>query len=227
METKCDNESNETVPQSDDTNGEPKQEMSKKQMKRLQRHQKWLDSRPEKRRQEKERKKLKAKRLREEGVEVMSRTALKKQYIPMSSSKCKVSVCIDCDFEDYMEEKDMKKLVKQIGRCYAFNRHSSAPVQLYITSVVSKVREVLTKCQPGFTNWDAVCLDSHWTQVFTDKSKIIYLTSDSEDVIPDPKDIVAANDYVFIIGGLVDHNKYKGLSVPYRQAVRHSVRSEG
>ncbi|XP_054153251.1 tRNA methyltransferase 10 homolog A-like [Oppia nitens] len=197
--------------------------LSKRKMKRLIKQQKWLESRPEMRKKEKEKKKMKIKKLREEGVEI-NRVVVKKQLIPMSSSNCKVCICIDCHFEQYMDERDMKKLVKQIGRCYAVNRHSSSPTQLYITSITSKIKEVFEKSQPGFTNWDAICLDKHWTQVFDDKqTKVIYMTSDSEHTIPDPKVICDANDFVFIIGGLVDHNRHKGLC--HRLAVEKSCKT--
>ncbi|CAG2169048.1 unnamed protein product [Oppiella nova] len=236
------------------TSDDTQRVMSKNQMKKLLRHKKWLETRPERRRQEKERKKLKAKKLREEGIEMKSRSALRKQWIPMSESKCKlreegiemksrsalrkqwipmseskckVSVCIDCDFEDYMEDNDMKKLVKQIGRCYAFNRHSSAPVQLYITSIKSKIKEAFVRSQPGFANWDAICVDRHWSEVFADKQKVIYLSSDSEDIIPEPNSICESNDYVFVIGGLVDHLSVFPNTVANRQVVRHFVPSEG
>ena len=203
-------------------NSDSTQTMSKRQIKRLMRNQKWLEAKPERRRREKEKKKLKRKKLKEEGIE-QSRSERKNQLIPMIESKCKVKVCIDCDFSDFMNDNEIKKLVKQIGRCYAVNRHSSAPVQLYITSITGKVRDTFLKCQSGFVNWDAICLESHWSQVFDDKTKIIYLTSDSQDLIPDPKDICKTNDLVFIIGGLVDHNRHKGLC--YRLAIEKDVRN--
>ena len=203
-------------------NSDNLQSMSKKQMKRFLRNKKWLESRPERKRLEKEKKKMKLKKLRDEGIEV-KRSALKRQLCPMSDSKCKVKVCIDCDFSDYMNDNEMKKLVKQIGRCYAVNRHSSAPVQLYITSIRDKIKDLFAKIQSGYVNWDLICTQSHWTQLFDDKNKIIYLSSDSQDLIPEPKHICQTNDYVFIIGGLVDHNRHKGLC--HRLAIEKSVQT--
>ncbi|VDI70122.1 tRNA (guanine9-N1)-methyltransferase [Mytilus galloprovincialis] len=39
-----------------------------------------------------------------------------------------------------------------------------------------------------------------------DKDKIIYLSGDSPNVLEDLSD-----DHAYIIGGLVDHNQYKGM----------------
>ncbi|CAG2161456.1 unnamed protein product [Oppiella nova] len=92
-EQTIDNTINDTT--GNTTSDDTQRVMSKNQMKKLLRHKKWLETRPERRRQEKERKKLKAKKLREEGIEMKSRSALRKQWIPMSESKCKVSVLFE------------------------------------------------------------------------------------------------------------------------------------
>jgi tRNA (guanine9-N1)-methyltransferase len=196
--------------------------MSKKQLKRLERNKKWLESKPERKKRDKEKRKLKLEQLRASGLEIISRKAIKSKLVSMNDSKCKVSLCIDCDFEDYMNENDIKKLVKQIGRCYAVNKHNERPVQLFITSVCNRIKDRFMKSQSGYGNWDANVLSQHWTQVFNDNTKIIYLTSDSENVIPNCDQICLSNDLVFIIGGLVDHNRYKGLC--HGIALSHGVR---
>ena len=40
-------------------------------------------------------------------------------------------IAIDLSFNDLMNNKDIRKLGKQIGWCYQVNRRSSHPVQVY------------------------------------------------------------------------------------------------
>lgn len=90
----------------------------------------------------------------------------------------------------------------------------------------------MERYQHGFTNWDAICTEKHWKDVFSTKTKdseddpeksslsekIIYLSGDSPDMVSDCEAIQASNDGVFIIGGLIDHNRHKGLALGRAQA---------
>ena len=53
-----------------------------------------------------------------------------------------------------------------------------------------------------FTSWDP----RHLTEIYP-KEKIVYLTSESENVLEDVVD-----DKVYVIGGIVDHNRLKGIT---------------
>ena len=53
-----------------------------------------------------------------------------------------------------------------------------------------------------FTSWDP----RHLTEIYP-KEKIVYLTSESENVLDDVVD-----DKVYVIGGIVDHNRLKGIT---------------
>ena len=53
-----------------------------------------------------------------------------------------------------------------------------------------------------FTSWDP----RHLTEIFP-KEKIVYLTSESDNVLEDVVD-----DKVYVIGGIVDHNRLKGIT---------------
>lgn len=117
-----------------------------------------------------------------------------------------------------------------LSRCYSINRSSTQPVQLYITSVTGRVKQFLEKNQSGYTKWDAIVSEKHWLDVFkaeveVEKSKgevgrpknlansIIYLTADSSELVPDCAEIRERNNNIFVIGGLIDHNRHKGLAL--------------
>lgn len=53
-----------------------------------------------------------------------------------------------------------------------------------------------------FTSWDP----RHLTEIYP-KEKIVYLTSESDNVLDDVVD-----DKVYVIGGIVDHNRLKGIT---------------
>lgn len=81
--------------------------------------------------------------------------------------------------------------------------------------------------QQGFVNWDANCTEKHWTEMFQDEDKlnknIIYLTGDSPNNIPDTSTIQQQNSNIFIIGGLIDHNRHKeaALEIAKKYQVKH------
>lgn len=91
------------------------------------------------------------------------------------------------------------------------------PLQLYLTSLTGPILGGLTSKQPGFTNWDLFREEKHYLDVFSEHKKkgtLIFLSSDSPNVLPDSEIIRKRGDeYVYIIGGLVDHNVYKGLTL--------------
>lgn len=147
----------------------------------------------------------------------------------MADSGCKLTVTIDLSFDDLMIDKDVAKLIKQILRCYTLNRRASAPMQFSLTSFEGKSKQEMEK-HNGYEHWDVskcffVCFfkliiqealfTNFWSlsqvrfcsESYLDtypRDKIIYLTSESENVIEELE-----LDAVYVIGGLVDHNSQK------------------
>ena len=74
----------------------------------------------------------------------------------MSTSSCRVSVVIDCNWEHLMELKDVQKLAKQIQYAYTTNRRLAEPLQFIVTSLRegSMLKEKLDKDYAGYKNWD-------------------------------------------------------------------------
>lgn len=134
----------------------------------------------------------------------------------MASSKCKQRVAFDLSYfnENLMRYIDMRMCIKQIHRCYSENRKLKDPLQFHVTSVTGKGKEILA-LNIGYENWDVNLHDKSFLEVFP-KEEIVYLTSESENVIDTLDD-----SKVYIIGGLLDHNSLKGLS--YKRAVACNI----
>jgi len=176
--------------------------LSKRQMKREQKKENWLKKLPEKRQQEREKKKQRKRQLAEAGIVSTSRKKLKCNK--MCDSKCKVNVVIDCSFDEYMGEKDINRLVSQIQYSYSANRRAENPVQLYATSVSSKTKTRLESVG-DYRGWDVYFKDESYSEVFG-LENVVYLSSDSPNVLTELEEGKA-----YVIGGLVDHNRQKGL----------------
>ncbi|XP_060593069.1 tRNA methyltransferase 10 homolog A-like [Ruditapes philippinarum] len=177
--------------------------LSKSQMKKQLKKQKWEQVKSAKRKAEKQRQKARKQACRERGEDV-GPTRKKLRHNKMSKSNCRVKVVVDCDFDDYMAEKDIKMLVKQIQYSYSANRRAENPLQFYCCGVTGKTRQRLESIG-DYKGWDIIFSGESYIEKF-EKSSIVYLSSESENILHTLED-----DKVYIIGGLVDHNHHKGL----------------
>ncbi|XP_035743621.1 tRNA methyltransferase 10 homolog A-like isoform X2 [Vespa mandarinia] len=177
--------------------------LSKRQLKRAKKTEKWLERKNEKRRLERAKAREKRAFARANNIDLgPSRKALKRST--MAESSCKLTVTIDLSFDDLMIDKDIAKLIKQILRCYTLNRRAIAPLQFSLTSFNGKSKKEMEK-HNGYEHWDVKFELDSYMDIYP-KDKIVYLTSESENVI-DRLD----HSCIYVIGGLVDHNCHKGL----------------
>ncbi|MEE6460605.1 hypothetical protein FKM82_001033 [Ascaphus truei] len=184
--------------------------MSKRQMKKLLKQKQWDDQR-ELRKQKRKEKRQKRKQERQTQVEQNTdgntRKLIRREIQPST-----LRLLIDCSFDSLMALKDVKKLNKQIQRCYAENRRAIHPVQLYLTSHGGQLKSNMDEYDKGWTNWKDIHIKSeHYTDLMKTED-LVYLTSDSPDVLSELDETKA-----YIIGGLVDHNHHKGIT--YNQAL--------
>ena len=116
-----------------------------------------------------------------------------------------IQVVVDCDFDSYQTEKELTSLKQQLIYCYAENKRSDNPLNLILTGMSADLQSSLQKVSS--CNWNLPIHSDSYLSLF-DKSKLIYLTADSENFIDafDP-------EYVYIIGGIVDHNRHKELTL--------------
>jgi len=119
-------------------------------------------------------------------------------------------VCLDCNWNDQMTFKELSSLAKQIRFCYAKNRITDTSVNFSVSGLSGTVQEVLSRVE-GRDKWSergTTCSEEDLINVHPDKSKLIYLTSDSNNVLE-----TLENDKVYVIGGIVDRNRLKRATI--------------
>ena len=101
----------------------------------------------------------------------------------------------------------MDGLLLQVMYCYAANNRAEHPCRLTLTGCQGEVLEQLQKLS-GFENWRIHRSTEPYLDVFADqKDKLVYLTADSSNLIENLE-----SDKIYIIGGLVDRNRYKDVT---------------
>jgi len=191
------------------------QTFSRRQQKKLLKRQKWLESKPERKALEKEKRKAKlAKRKAEEPDRPTyseSRKRINNSYV--KKEKSPINVVFDMGFGDKMNQRDRGKCLKQILHCYSLNRRFDHPMNLHVTNFNGVMKEEMSR-NNGYENWDIQFHEKSHTDVFMDdkqpetsKKNIVYLSSESENVISGEFE----PDKTYVIGALVDHNLHKGL----------------
>ncbi|CAH1397383.1 unnamed protein product [Nezara viridula] len=178
-------------------------ELSKRARKRLLKKEKWLKYKPIKRAKERAKIKKRKEEAKRNNVKLGPTRKELKQH-KMSLSSCKVRVLLDFSFDDLMNEKDLHKCINQFSHCYAINRRCLNPLQLYVANFKGKAKDIIQK-NNGYNNWDVNFHTEDYCDIFK-KEELVYLTSDSENVIES-----LDTSKVYIIGALVDHNSQKGL----------------
>lgn len=190
--------------------------MSKRQLKMQKRREEWLTRKAERRKLQKEKRKEQHRRKLETGVDVgPTRKALKRNT--MKNSRCKITIAVDLSFDDLMSEKDINKLSQQVQYCYSLNRRAPDPIQLHLTSLGAKTQQRLDHIG-DYAGWDINISKESYAEVFG-KDNIVYLTSESPNVLE-----TLEPSKVYVIGGLVDHNHYKGhcFTVAQQNGICHA-----
>ncbi|KAL6118924.1 trmt10a [Pungitius sinensis] len=177
------------------------QTISKRQMKKLLKQQKWEDERELRKKKRKERKQQR----REGGGGGEAQNARKRLRRELTPSSLRLVV--DCSFDSLMLIKDIRKLHRQVQRCYAENRRALHPVQFYLTSLGGQLKQCLDEKDKGWVNWKDITIKTeHYSEVVA-QEELVYLTSDSPNVLEE-----LDHKKAYVIGGLVDHNHHKGIT---------------
>ncbi|XP_038215850.1 tRNA methyltransferase 10 homolog A [Zerene cesonia] len=200
----------------DDEGNELPRPFNKNQMRKWLKKVRWEKHKAEKRSKEKARAKERKREARAANIDLgPNRKMLKK--MKLEKVKKNITIIIDLSFDHLMIEKDRYKVIKQLLRCYSINRRSEAPLQFHVTSFGEKAKIDISR-HNGYENWDIGYHEKSYLELFP-KEKLVYLSSESENVIEQFEE-----DTYYIIGGLVDHNKHKGLchKLAVDQGIRHA-----
>ncbi|XP_043659147.1 tRNA methyltransferase 10 homolog A [Drosophila teissieri] len=183
--------------------------LSKNQLKKQRKLAEFAELRKLRREREREKKKQKRREAKELGLPLRtgpSRKELKKRQVA-EGGESGLSVAIDLDYDDLMQERDIAKCVKQCLRIYTINRRSPQPGKLHFTGIRRNghIHESFKK-NDGWENWHVQYhFDRGHADVF-DRSQLVYLTCESDRVLDKLQP-----GCTYVIGGLVDHNHFKGL----------------
>lgn len=238
--------------------------MSKNAIKRLRRQEKWEAGKDARRKRRKEKRhELRSRRREERDALVAQGIDPAAQLVPRPPSELvPVALVLDCDFEQYMADKERISLASQLTRSYSDNKQARYKVHLWLSGwkgkLVERFRDVLDDQQK---NWKGVtfvegdfvqCAELSQRQLGENSGRalppalqrrgpdeqpassdprpeaepepreehrnIVYLTADSPHTL---SRLEAGATY--IIGGLVDKNRMKGLC--YKLARERGIRT--
>jgi tRNA (guanine9-N1)-methyltransferase len=181
--------------------------MSKRAVKRLLKQELWEATKDERRQAFKDKKKRKReedRKLIEQGL--LEPRASPKRIKPEEQEWSKMNVVIDCEFNSYMVEKEINSMQTQIMRCYSANKSSKHPCPMTVTSFGGDLEAVFDKKTPSKAQWKGIDFVSESYLDKFDKDKLVYLSADSDNVAHELDE-----SKVYIIGGIVDKNRHKGL----------------
>ncbi|GFS82304.1 hypothetical protein NPIL_576811 [Nephila pilipes] len=187
--------------------------MSKSKLKKLEKRRRWLEMKPLLKAKEKQKRKLKIQEAKKAGRDLGPSRKFLKSF-KMSDSTCKLKICLDLSLAEVMTSAEFSKTFKQIHRCYSINRRAPSPLQLHITGYSDATKQLMSNMS-GCFNWDVNFNSSPHTEIFP-KEHIIYLTSDSPNVIEE-----LDHDKIYVIGALVDHNRLKNIC--YNKATEEGI----
>jgi tRNA (guanine9-N1)-methyltransferase len=247
-------------------NGSAEPKLSKNQLKKQRRHDRWEAGREDRKVKRKEKNKEKKERRREEWAQMPpdengNRPRPPPSRAPRHSAgpgkQVPITVVFDCDFEELMFDNELKSLGLQITRCYSDNRKAQFRTHLALSSFGGKMKErfdgILAK---QYTSWkgfqffeeDFVAVGEkakNWmtgpkggavagalktstegeqsgtqeeTEQAAEEGEIVYLSSESDNVLTHLKP-----HSTYIIGGLVDKNRHKGIC--HKRAVERGIKT--
>lgn len=128
------------------------------------------------------------------------------------SLECGQRILVDLDFVDLMTPSEVRSIVHQMLFCYGANAKAENPCHLMLTSVTGIMKESMARQIPTYTCWSATVSPLNYLELLKNKDDLVYLTADSDTEIK-----ALDSSKVYIVGGLVDRNRHKGVCLKKAQ----------
>ncbi|KAG2189836.1 hypothetical protein INT46_002796 [Mucor plumbeus] len=182
--------------------------LSKRAIKRLLRDEQWDANKEERKSSLREKVRVKRLEKRKQMREGIIERPLTKKKLAYLSEVTNVGLVVDCGFSDLMTEKEHLSYVKQLGYTYGKNKVASKAMKLTLTSFDDALKGILDQKLPTWQQWKErkVSINTESYMDIFDKDSLVYLSADSDNVI---ERLEEGKNY--IIGGIVDKNRYKNL----------------
>lgn len=122
------------------------------------------------------------------------------------ASEAAATVVIDLQFGELMLPHEHRSLAHQLMYCYSANSRADKPCRLCFAGMSGPLLEEMQRT-PGYDRWPVLKESRPYFDAFADrKGDLVYLTADSDVVLEkfDEREI-------YVIGGLVDRNRHKGV----------------
>jgi len=115
-------------------------------------------------------------------------------------------IVMDLTLDHLMDSSSLNDLARQLGFAYATNRNLDYSSNLWYCGMQERLKKIYSYQHDGWQNWDLNYTANSFEEIETNKSNIVYLSSDATETLSRPK-----RGEFYVIGGLVDRNAYKGF----------------
>jgi tRNA (guanine9-N1)-methyltransferase len=114
------------------------------------------------------------------------------------------AIAIDLSNDELQTDGERTSLIQQLTYCYGLDRRSPTPLPLFFTSFGGRVADALERIS-GVAQWPVGRRAGPYWREFSGAS-VVVLSADATEVLS-----ALEPGAVYVIGGIVDHNRHKGL----------------
>eukprot|EP01069_Polyplicarium_translucidae_P012974 Polyplicarium_translucidae@DN690_c0_g1_i1.p1 len=153
-------------------------------------------------------------------AEVSRSERFRREFRARVGSRSGSSIVVDCDFEELQTDREITSLGQQLMQCYGANRRAASPFPLIFCGLGQRIGGQLDAIS-GSATWEALLRSRHVLcssdliaeidrsfDQRTGRARFVYLTPDADNVLTDME-----ADTAFVLGGVVDRNRHKGLTL--------------